>query len=812
MKKSNIWKHRLLSLLCATSLLFAGTSILSCSDDDDDDDDSPAVTLSSIAVNTEKATTSYKIGDTFSTDGITVTATYTDETTKDVTSSAEFSTPDMSAEGTPEVTVSYTEGSVTKTATFSISVSATGETIVALSSIDVTSNPTLSWYTNQEFSTSGMTVTATYTDKTTKEVTSSVKVTLTDSDGNTVEYDSLTAGTLKATVSYTEGSITKTANFSVTVTKYELYSIKIDTSNAKTTFTKNGTFSSTGLTVTATYTDNTTADVTSNANTSGYVMSTTGTQTVTVSYTEDEVTKTATYTIVVQEALPYTVSGSVAKDTVVPPLAVTSETGASVSFWLGSDLSSDWTDIISTTQAWIRLSTLGSVHDSIWIGNVFEAAATIGPDFSSDYTSATAYQIFFNEAAYVTVSFDGNTVKFYKNGKLALTYDSDVTGWNLDDNVTSSVSMADFSSDVIKDIAESGLKLNPGNATVNNVTIAAAVTDTTAQTAFNEAVQTIASIAVNPTTTEFTEGGTFSYDGIITATDSNGNTFALSKNFVTFSEPDLSTAADSVAVTVTLKEKTSVTTNYNIKVVSSDSVTVPTAVYSAKLDGNDTGVEIVGAGSYVEDETFTKVAYNANGGTEGKRTNYIKLGNVFENIGGSADDSFTIGFWVKNPNSETVISTAFPWSPLFTAQNTQVLSGGDDWPCFAIEERQVVAWNWGGWNPGVGEIKREWIDDNEWHYVTVVVDGSSNSVNVYIDGIVTNTITEGFGDGNAATPSTFVAAMADATWDLCSLGGCQIASWADNDVPLYFAKFSVWNSALSAAQINKVISTTKNSD
>ena len=123
MKKSDVWKHRLLSLLCATSLLFAGTSILSCSDDDDDDDDSPAVTLSSIAVNTEKATTSYKIGDTFSTDGITVTATYTDNTTKDVTSSAKFSTPDMSAEGTPEVTVNYPEGSVTKTTTFTITVS-----------------------------------------------------------------------------------------------------------------------------------------------------------------------------------------------------------------------------------------------------------------------------------------------------------------------------------------------------------------------------------------------------------------------------------------------------------------------------------------------------------------------------------------------------------------------------------------------------------------------------------------------------------------------------------------------------------------
>ena len=181
MKKSNVWKHRLLSLFCATSLLFAGTSILSCSDDDDDDDDSPAVTLSSIAVNTENAAISYKIGDTFSTAGIVVTATYSDETTKDVTTSAEFSTPDMSAEGTPEVTVSYTEGSVTKTATFTIKVSNSStppQTNVSLSSISVNiEKATTSYKIGDTFSTDGITVTATYTDETTKDVTSSANST-----------------------------------------------------------------------------------------------------------------------------------------------------------------------------------------------------------------------------------------------------------------------------------------------------------------------------------------------------------------------------------------------------------------------------------------------------------------------------------------------------------------------------------------------------------------------------------------------------------------------------------------------------------
>ena len=51
-----------------------------------------------------------------------MTATYEDQTTKDVTAKATFSNPDMTTAGTQEVTVSYTEDEVTKTATYSITV------------------------------------------------------------------------------------------------------------------------------------------------------------------------------------------------------------------------------------------------------------------------------------------------------------------------------------------------------------------------------------------------------------------------------------------------------------------------------------------------------------------------------------------------------------------------------------------------------------------------------------------------------------------------------------------------------------------
>ena len=68
-------------------------------------------------------TESYTVGDTFTADG-TVTATYLDGTTVDVTSEASFSSPDMSTAGAKTVTITY-EG---ETTTGEITVKAAGST------------------------------------------------------------------------------------------------------------------------------------------------------------------------------------------------------------------------------------------------------------------------------------------------------------------------------------------------------------------------------------------------------------------------------------------------------------------------------------------------------------------------------------------------------------------------------------------------------------------------------------------------------------------------------------------------------------
>lgn len=83
-----------------------------------------AATLSSIAISGQK--TSFTVGDTFTVGSGVVTATYSDDSTKDVTADAQFTGHDLSTAGSQTVTVSYTENSVTKTTTYDITVSAGG--------------------------------------------------------------------------------------------------------------------------------------------------------------------------------------------------------------------------------------------------------------------------------------------------------------------------------------------------------------------------------------------------------------------------------------------------------------------------------------------------------------------------------------------------------------------------------------------------------------------------------------------------------------------------------------------------------------
>ncbi len=161
----------------------------------------PAKTLSSIAVSGQYKT-NFIQGDNFSFGG-TVTATYSDSTTADVTSSASFSGYNLSNTGNQTVTVSYTESGHTETVDYQITVTAR-----TLSSIAV-SGQTTQFTKGGTFVFDG-TVTATYNNGSTADVTASATFS---------GYNLSQTGQQTVTVSYTEGGVPATTTYTITVTE-----------------------------------------------------------------------------------------------------------------------------------------------------------------------------------------------------------------------------------------------------------------------------------------------------------------------------------------------------------------------------------------------------------------------------------------------------------------------------------------------------------------------------------------------------------------------------------------------------------------
>lgn len=89
-------------------------------------EDKPAA-LQSIAVTTPPAKTTYTVGEVLDLSGLVVTATYSDNSSKAVTgyTAAPPDSSTLDTAGTVTVTISYTEGTVTKTTTFDVQVNTT---------------------------------------------------------------------------------------------------------------------------------------------------------------------------------------------------------------------------------------------------------------------------------------------------------------------------------------------------------------------------------------------------------------------------------------------------------------------------------------------------------------------------------------------------------------------------------------------------------------------------------------------------------------------------------------------------------------
>ena len=183
-----------------------------------------------IEVTTKPTKTSYLAGDSFNSAGMVVTASY--GTGQAVLATAEVSgysvSPSVLTDGTTSVTITYSEGGETCTTTLAVTVTH------RLSAIAVTTKPNkLTYEYGDTLATTGMVVTASYSDSQTKTVTSySCSPTTFSTVGNQV-----------VTVSHTENGVTQTATFNVTVNRKSV---------AKPTWKRNLTYTGSAQSVSST--------------------------------------------------------------------------------------------------------------------------------------------------------------------------------------------------------------------------------------------------------------------------------------------------------------------------------------------------------------------------------------------------------------------------------------------------------------------------------------------------------------------------------------------------------------------------------
>ena len=271
-------------IIAAATLLLAGCS-------------SPEAekVLEGITLDTASVQKEFAVGDAFNHDGLKVTANYSDKTSAEVTR-YDVTGPDMSVAGEGKtVTVSYTEGKLTKTATYSVDVKAVP---VVMESISLDTKDVQKEFTvGDEFNCENIIVTVHYDDG------STIDVSIEDCD--VTPPDMTTVGEGKTvTVSYTEDDVTKSDTYTVDVkaAPIVLTGIKVNTKDVQKDFAVGEAFNCNGLVVTASYEgkEDTVISV-EDCKVEAPDMTTQGIgKEVKVSYTEGEVTKSDSYKINVE--------------------------------------------------------------------------------------------------------------------------------------------------------------------------------------------------------------------------------------------------------------------------------------------------------------------------------------------------------------------------------------------------------------------------------------------------------------------------------------------------------------------------------
>ena len=242
--------------------------------------------VESIDIKTHASNLVYEVGDNFNPAGLVITATYDDETTKDISYVSNPSKFSFSPSLDDALKLSDTSVTITYEGK-EVSENITVKEPVTLSSIELSGSYETSFVEGDEFSFGGK-VTAVFSDGSREEVTSSASIT---------GYDKSKTGSQEITVSYTYKEVSKTAKYNVNVALGTLSSISL--SGQTTSYTKGAHFAFDGVVI-ATFANGYSREVTPTS-VSSPDMSKGGTQEVTVSVTYNGVSKTAKYNITVNQ-------------------------------------------------------------------------------------------------------------------------------------------------------------------------------------------------------------------------------------------------------------------------------------------------------------------------------------------------------------------------------------------------------------------------------------------------------------------------------------------------------------------------------
>lgn len=210
-----------------------------------------AVLLEKIQVTQNPVKTSYREGDTISYSGLVVTAVYSDGSTENITNDCSI----IPEEGKPfnpdtdtEIQITYSEQGYDGITTENVNIQLTEIDLVGIS---VTSNPTKTGYKQGEpINYTGLVVTASYSDGSTKNVTDSCSIT----PANGKAFNPLTDSSPEITY------LTETAT--LMFSEVYLTGLSVTSYPNKTAYKHDERISYNGMAVTASYSDSSTLDVT----------------------------------------------------------------------------------------------------------------------------------------------------------------------------------------------------------------------------------------------------------------------------------------------------------------------------------------------------------------------------------------------------------------------------------------------------------------------------------------------------------------------------------------------------------------------